>query len=113
LLFHGPAGAGKRTRILALLKEIYGVGAGKLKVESKTFKHESKVVEVSIVSSKYHLEFSPGDVGNNDTFVIQDLIKEVAQTHVLGVNSNERTFKGRVFLFFCFGIVCLWGVFFF
>jgi replication factor C subunit 3/5 len=98
LLFHGPPGAGKRTRILALLKEIYGAGAGKLKVEAKTFKHESKVVEVSIVSSKYHLEFSPGDVGNNDTFVIQDLIKEVAQTHVLGASANERQFKGKEFI---------------
>ena len=97
LLFHGPAGAGKRTRIMALLREIYGSAVSKLKVESKVFKHDSKVVECSIVSSKYHLEFTPGDVGNNDTFVVQDLIKEVAQTHTLGASSNERSFKSMLF----------------
>lgn len=38
LLVYGPSGAGKKTRIMALLRELYGDGALKVRLEHKTFK---------------------------------------------------------------------------
>jgi replication factor C subunit 3/5 len=34
---------------------------------------------VTTVASSYHIEINPGDAGNADRFVVQDLIKEMAQ----------------------------------
>lgn len=93
LLLHGPSGAGKRTRILALLREIYGPSALKLRIDTKTFKHGTRTIDVNIVSSNYHLELSPGDAGIYDTFVVQDIIKEMAQTQSLGAVKNAKKFK--------------------
>jgi replication factor C subunit 3/5 len=49
LLFYGPSGAGKKTRILALLKEIYGAGAERVRLEHRTFKTASnRAIEVGL-----------------------------------------------------------------
>jgi len=126
LLFYGPSGAGKKTRIMALLREvrvpreegggrrrhasrnradaspsaqpqpvgllallhervwkgslehahrapgtdtvralrkIYGPGVEKLKVDVRAFKFKSSEVEVTFLSSNYHIELNPSDVG--------------------------------------------------
>ena len=39
LLFYGLNGAGKKTRVLAFLQEVYGQGINKLKSEVKEFKY--------------------------------------------------------------------------
>lgn len=79
LLVYGPPGAGKKTRVLALLREIYGPGVERVKLEHRTFKTASgKAVEVSTIGSNYHIECNPSECGSNDRFVIQEVIKEIA-----------------------------------
>ncbi|CAM9527852.1 unnamed protein product [Ascophyllum nodosum] len=81
LLFYGPAGSGKKTRVLALLKRIYGPGAERVRLEHRSFKTPSnRVVELTTVASNYHIEMSPGDAGIYDRYIVQDIIKEIAQS---------------------------------
>ncbi|KAJ1972147.1 Replication factor C (RF-C) subunit [Dimargaris xerosporica] len=93
LLVYGPSGAGKKTRIVATLREIYGPGVEKLKIDLRTFVTPSnRKIELHIVTSNYHLELNPSDVGIYDRIVIQDMIKEVAQTQQVDTNA-QRKFK--------------------
>ncbi|KAJ2785233.1 Replication factor C (RF-C) subunit [Coemansia javaensis] len=91
LLVYGPAGAGKRTRIAAVLREIYGPGADKLRVSQRVFETPSRrKLDISFISSNYHIEVNPSDAGIYDRVVIQDLIKEVAQTQQVAAASARR-----------------------
>nr|CAH7763611.1 unnamed protein product [Callosobruchus chinensis] len=93
LLVYGPLGAGKKTRIMCLLRELYGPGVERLKMETMSFTTPSnKKLEITTVSSIYHIEVNPSDVGIYDRVVIMDLIKHVAQTQQLNVNA-QREFK--------------------
>jgi len=79
LLFYGPSGAGKKTRVTALLRQLYGPGAERLKLDKRTFTTPTKKqVEINLITSNYHIELAPGDAGMNDRFVVQDIIKEMA-----------------------------------
>ena len=82
--------------ILALLREIYGAGVEKLKVECKPWKIQlpSRVLEVEFttVSSAYHVEMNPSDVGNNDRYVVGEIIKEMARNRPVGADGAP-TFK--------------------
>jgi len=80
LLFYGPPGAGKKTRVMTLLRHVFGGGAEKLRLDKRTFTTPTKrTVEINMITSNYHIEMAPGDAGLNDRFVIQDVIKEMAQ----------------------------------
>ena len=60
LLFYGPSGAGKRTRMMAILREIYGSAVDKLKIDQKTFEtSSSKRLDLHLISSAYHVEVNP------------------------------------------------------
>jgi replication factor C subunit 3/5 len=60
LLVYGPSGAGKKTRIMYLLREMYGAGVEKLRIEQHTFTTPSnKKIEISTISSNYHIEVNP------------------------------------------------------
>ena len=37
LMVYGPSGAGKKTRIMCVLRELYGSGVGKLRIEHMNF----------------------------------------------------------------------------
>jgi len=92
LLFYGPAGSGKKTRIHALLRAIYGQGAERLRLDKRTFTTPTRsTVEINMISSNYHIEMSPGDAGLSDRFVVQDIIKEMAQNKSLTASSTLLT----------------------
>ena len=91
LLVYGPSGAGKKTRIIATLRALYGPGVEKIKIDSRVFQTTSnRKLEFNIVASVYHLEITPSDVGNFDRVVIQDLLKEVAQTQQVDQSARQR-----------------------
>lgn len=88
---YGPSGAGKKTRIIATLKELYGPGVEKIKIDARVFQTTSnRKLEFNIVSSIYHLEITPADVGNYDRVVIGELLKEVAQTQQVDMSAKQR-----------------------
>ena len=91
LLVYGPSGAGKKTRIIATLRALYGPGVERIKIDSRVFQTTSnRKLEFNIVASVYHMEITPSDVGNFDRVVIQDLLKEVAQTQQVDQNARQR-----------------------
>ncbi|KAI4163117.1 MAG: hypothetical protein LQ342_003244 [Letrouitia transgressa] len=91
LLIYGPSGAGKKTRIVATLKELYGPGVEKIKIDSRVFQTTSnRKLEFNIVASVFHLEITPSDVGSFDRVVVQDLLKEVAQTQQVDQSARQR-----------------------
>ncbi|GAB1204880.1 hypothetical protein APSETT445_003544 [Aspergillus pseudonomiae] len=91
LLMYGPSGAGKKTRTIATLKELYGAGVEKIKIDARVFQTTSnRKLEFNIVSSVYHLEITPSDVGNYDRVVVQELLKEIAQTQQVDLSAKQR-----------------------
>lgn len=93
LLVYGPLGAGKKTRIMCLLRELYGSGVERARQETMHFTTPSnKKIEIMTVSSNYHIEVNPTDAGIYDRVVIMDLVKNVAQTHQID-SSGQREFK--------------------
>lgn len=99
LLFYGPSGAGKKTRIHALIKELFGPGAHKvgvtvlahgslarstdirspptqLKIDQRVFLNPSKrKIDVNIISSTYHQEITPSCVESDTGFRYRLVIK--------------------------------------
>lgn len=93
LMFFGPSGAGKKTRILCLLREIYGNGVEHIKNDIFHFTTPSnRKMEIMTVSSNYHLEINPSDAGIYDRVVVVELIKQIAQTRNLD-QAGQREFK--------------------
>lgn len=93
MLINGPNGAGKKTRVMALLRELYGNGVDRLRIEHQTFETPSKKkVEIVTLASNYHIEVNPSDVGMYDRIVIQELIKNLASFQQLNAE-GQREFK--------------------
>eukprot|EP00842_Homolaphlyctis_polyrhiza_P005840 jgi/Hompol1/6257/HPOL_002199-RA len=90
ILIYGPSGAGKKTRVAAVLRELFGSGVEKLKIEARQFTTPSnRKLEINILSSNYHVELTPSDVGIYDRIVVQDIIKEVAQTQQVDASAKK------------------------
>lgn len=97
LLFYGPPGAGKKTRIMCLLRAIFGPGAERLRLDKRTFTTPSKKkIDINMICSNYHIELSPGDAGINDRFVVQDVIKEMAANRSLSASSSAGGFTSTL-----------------
>ncbi|GKT31647.1 replication factor c subunit 3 [Aduncisulcus paluster] len=77
MLFYGPPGAGKKTRIFSLLNKVFGHSVDKLWVERRKVKEGSEQ-SIAIISSPYHIELNPSDAGRNDRLVVSEIIKEMA-----------------------------------
>ncbi|XP_065340347.1 replication factor C subunit 3 [Cloeon dipterum] len=93
LLVYGPSGAGKKTRVMCLLRELYGSGTERLRIEKLEFHTASKKrLDITTISSNYHIEVNPSDVGIYDRIVVQELIKNAAQAQQFDVN-GQRSFK--------------------
>lgn len=99
LLFYGPSGAGKKTRITALLRELYGPSAERIKLDKRVFTTPTKrQVEITLITSNHHIELSPGDAGLNDRFIVQDIIKEMASNkNIASSLSNKASGKKTAF----------------
>lgn len=74
---------------MALLSELYGHSTiEKLKIDQKSMDTSSgKKIEISLISSLYHVEVNPSDVGYYDRIIIQDIIKEIAKTQQVNINA--------------------------
>ena len=84
LLVYGPSGAGKKTRITALLREMFGPGVEKRRLEHRSFKTPSnKTIELTTIASNYHIEMNAADAGIYDRIIVQDVIKEIAASNPL------------------------------
>jgi len=90
LIFYGPEGAGKKTRIKALLSLIYNSGVYRVNSEMKELKVNSTSIEYSITSSNYHLELTPSDAEFYDRVVIQKVIKESASSTIIDVKCPKK-----------------------
>lgn len=61
MLFYGPSGAGKKTRVMAFLREIYGQTA----IDKLRFEHMELVApsgakfEMRGLASNYHIDVTP------------------------------------------------------
>ena len=97
LIFYGPDGAGKKTRVHCFLSKVYGEGIYKMNTINKELKLKSKNISYMVTSSNYHLEFCPSDVGNNDKFIISHVIKEASSFSQLDTES-QKNFKVIVLL---------------
>ena len=76
---------------MATLRALYGPGVEKIKIDSRVFQTTSnRKLEFNIVASVYHLEITPSDVGNFDRVVVQDLLKEIAQTQQVDQSARQR-----------------------
>lgn len=91
LLIYGPPGGGKQTRVACLLNELFGPGSTKIKIESRQLDlGGSRKIEVTMASSVYHVEITPSEAGMQDRFIIQELLKEIAQTQQVDQNAKHR-----------------------
>ncbi|CBY21333.1 unnamed protein product [Oikopleura dioica] len=93
LLFWGTNGAGKKTRINCILRELYGSGVDKLRLERHEYTTASnKKLELHACASNYHIEICPADAGIHDRIVIQELVKGIAGGQSLN-NDKQKQFK--------------------
>ena len=91
LLLHGPRRSGKEAIATTVLSEIYGTSVSTTRREKKVFVVRSKhTVEIEVSSSKYHLEVDPSEAGEYDQYVLQNVIKEIAQTSSLTGSMGTR-----------------------
>ena len=96
-LFYGPPGAGKTTLVKATLRELFGPGAERIKVETTPWKVKTPSrtvdVELTLASSNHHVELSPADAGTHDRYVVQEVIKEMARARPVDAATGARGFK--------------------
>ncbi|XP_043695612.1 replication factor C subunit 3 isoform X1 [Telopea speciosissima] len=93
LLFYGPPGSGKKTLIMALLRQMFGTSAEKVKIENKTWKIDAGSrtldLELTTLSSTHHVELNPSDAGFQDRYIVQEIIKEMAKNRPIDTKGKK------------------------
>ncbi|XP_020423282.1 replication factor C subunit 3 isoform X2 [Prunus persica] len=93
LLFYGPSGSGKKTLIIALLRQIFGPSADKVKVENRAWKVDAGSrtidIELTTLSSTNHIELNPSDAGFQDRYIVQEIIKEMAKNRPIDTKGKK------------------------
>ncbi|KAF5184743.1 Replication factor c subunit [Thalictrum thalictroides] len=93
LLFYGPSGSGKKTLIMAVLRQMYGASAEKVKIENKTWKVDAGSrtldLELTTLSSTNHVEINPSEAGFQDRYVVQEIIKEMAKNRPIDAKGKK------------------------
>lgn len=90
LFIYGPSGAGKKTRVMALLRELFGPSVLKIRIENRVVDAGTRKLEINVVFSSYHVEISPSEAGLQDRVVVQELLKEIAQTQQVDLNAKHK-----------------------
>ncbi|KAK1936379.1 replication factor C 38 kDa subunit [Babesia divergens] len=96
LLFYGPSGAGKKTRILATLRAVFGSSIDNVKTELISNVDTSN--EVIVCQSAHHIQIPCPELGTKDRVIIQDVIRTLCSSP----SASNYFMKGpsyRVFLF--------------
>ena len=96
LLFYGPTGAGKKTRVMALLREVFGPGVERVKLEHRGFKTPTgRAVELTTIASHFHVEINPGDAGSK-SFIAAAFVARLPLTLVPVQSTIATWFKKSV-----------------
>lgn len=68
------------TLVKHLLRSLYGPGADRMTMEKRVVDTTSskQTIEIDVRVSNYHIEMDPSDAGANDKYVVQQMIKELA-----------------------------------
>lgn len=91
MVFYGPAGAGKRTRVYALLRELFGPEVDNTKLETVDFENSSGgKKEIIMVTSKFHVEINPSDVQRNDRYAIRTVVQRMSRSKPLSMRAFFR-----------------------
>lgn len=63
-----------------MLLNMYGPGVDRMTTEKRCINTTSskQTIEIDVRVSNYHIEIEPSDVGANDRYVVQDVIKDMA-----------------------------------
>lgn len=99
MLFYGCSGAGKKTRIMAVLRAVFGDAIDKVKAETIT--PEGVNAEFTCCSSLYHHQISAAELGTKDRICVQYLIKQLASQRsamTFTIPTNNIKAKYRVFV---------------
>jgi replication factor C subunit 3/5 len=67
-----------------------------VRTEQRTIKVPNKTttLTVSTISSSFHIEMNPSECGHQDRVVVQEIIKEIAQSKPLDTSKTQKPFKG-------------------
>ncbi len=87
MIFYGAEGSGKKSLIYAFLRDKYGVEAKNIKCINKTFKINSKDVEIPYFYSNHHIEILVGDMTNYTRNILPEIIKTIGATRNI-LNNN-------------------------
>jgi hypothetical protein len=85
LLFYGPHGSGKTTKIYALMCSIFDAKVYDLK---NVFFEEDKK-KIYYKSSIYHIEVDPLNLGSDEKLFIQTFLKSYVETRNIGLNISK------------------------